>query len=565
MKLNKKSMDKLVALHEGEDRDLEGMTPVFLKAQAGGLTRIEKWNGREWFVAQTVAVISKVLNGELLPAQEVALFAEAWNGRPVPLNHPQVNGFFVSANSPAVMDEFNLGYFFNARAESHELGAKLVGEMWLDIALIEAKGGPAFQGLTTLRQGGTVEVSTAYFCLVRDEEGEFNGERYNGVQYNIKPDHVAFLPTIQGACSVEDGCGVNANSSHDRDDSPVVNLEAGQTAMIGVFLQPESAAVLRMEDQSAPPLTAVQDLHVTLAYLGEGDQVTVTQNDLSELVDYVSRQLYAHTVGISGTFRFFGEGPDGDAVGYLVEGETLEMTRRILVDELGYMGQTVSRAGNWVPHITVGYTSDGGFTPPSPGVDRFGVQAITVAYGNETVRFPLRGELGQSYQTMGEKTMAKNEELTPCGGQNPSVNSDGGEDTSVNPPADVTEDSVATPVVPAELQSFMDEVQAAGGVQAIMDALAQVTAANAATRNGAVERIQAMTTVYSEADLKAMSLNQLTTLADALSSVQATQKAPTQKTAANYAAAAGGGKSEPATNVVHVEGIGDLIPWSDED
>ena len=559
-------MKKLVDLHR-KDVDREGLTPVFLKTQAGGVTRAETWNGRSYFVAQTVAVISKVLNGELLPADEVSMFTEAWNGRPVPLRHPQVNGLFVSANSPQVLEEFNIGFFFNARSEPHPLGARLVGEIWLDEQIIEQKGGAALDGLNTLRQGGQVEVSTAYFCLVSDESGEFNGEPYSGVQYNVKPDHVAFLPDQEGACSVKDGCGVNVNASQDRtkgqEDTAKVNVLApGQSAMIGVFLTPEVASILQMEDQAAPYLRAENDLHVTLAYLGEGEQVTATQNELSELVDYISRQLYAHTVQITGSFRFFNADRGQDAVGYLVDGESLANTRRIIVSELNWMGQNVSRPEQWIPHITLGYTPDQDFTVPSPGVERFGVQAISLVYGNESIRFPLRGELGSSYVTMEKNIMTqKQQNLKANCGQDLKAQDAGDAEDQAQAPVDGGE-TVITMEVPAELQSFMDEVQAAGGVQAIMDALQTVTAANSARRNGLEERIKAMTSVFTDEDLSGMTVAQLEKTADALGATTA-QKV-NQARQANYAAASGGTQA-PKSNTVQVDGIGELRPYNFED
>ena len=64
--------------------------------------------------------------------------------------------------------------------------------------------------------GDIIEVSTGYFADKLDESGEFEGEEYDGVQINLRPDHLAILPNTIGACSVDDGCGfprTNADSS----------------------------------------------------------------------------------------------------------------------------------------------------------------------------------------------------------------------------------------------------------------------------------------------------------------------------------------------------------------
>jgi hypothetical protein len=37
------------------------------------------------------------------------------------------------------------------------------------------------------------------------------GRPYNFVARNYRPDHLAILPDQRGACSIEDGCGLNTN------------------------------------------------------------------------------------------------------------------------------------------------------------------------------------------------------------------------------------------------------------------------------------------------------------------------------------------------------------------
>lgn len=162
-------------------------------------------DGRPHLVAPVVALVAGVVNGELVPVEELAVFAEAWNGRPTPLRHPQdASGRYISANAPDVIEKSVIGQVFAMRVEDD----KLRGEMWLDIEKCERLGGEALDALNRLRRGEVLEVSTAYFCDVEQMEGVFNGEAYTAIQRNLRPDHVALLPDEVGACSIADGCGV---------------------------------------------------------------------------------------------------------------------------------------------------------------------------------------------------------------------------------------------------------------------------------------------------------------------------------------------------------------------
>jgi len=62
--------------------------------------------------------------------------------------------------------------------------------------------------LAYIRSGNPLEVSLGCFTDPSAEEGDFNGEHYDAIAHNHRPDHLALLPGGKGACSWEDGCGV---------------------------------------------------------------------------------------------------------------------------------------------------------------------------------------------------------------------------------------------------------------------------------------------------------------------------------------------------------------------
>lgn len=183
-------------------------TTVYLTTQAAELTanaRAATLDGREYAVVPVVALVAGVVNGYLVTPNELRTFAEAWNGRPVPVRHPKDGGGYISANDPRTIEQQVVGQFFNARVTGN--GARLVGELWLDVAKCERLGGEALAVLQRLRRGDAVEVSTAYFCDVEQVAGVQDGKPYVAVQRNLRPDHIALLPDEVGACSWKDGCG----------------------------------------------------------------------------------------------------------------------------------------------------------------------------------------------------------------------------------------------------------------------------------------------------------------------------------------------------------------------
>ncbi|MDH5508095.1 MAG: DUF2213 domain-containing protein [Anaerolineae bacterium] len=180
----------------------------FITTNLGAAVRQHTHQGSEYLIAPVVAVQEMVLNGELLPASEISAFIEAWNGIPIPINHPVQDGQYISANNP---DISHVGRFWHARMD----GKQLKGEMWFDLAALKQAGETGAHIRTQLENGEIINVSTAYFRTVDPQEGVHDGTRYSGIQRNLRPDHLAVLPNEDGACSIKDGCGVPRINSID--------------------------------------------------------------------------------------------------------------------------------------------------------------------------------------------------------------------------------------------------------------------------------------------------------------------------------------------------------------
>jgi hypothetical protein len=192
--------------NEPVQRDLH----IRLQVEAG-LTRRDTFMGVEYLVVPTVALIEGVIwpsnaeSRELALAEEFGRYPAGWNGRPIVMGHPKLDGVPVSANLPQILEEWAFGYFFNVHLED----SKLKGEMWLDIARANAKGGDFKTAIEKFEAGEVVEVSTGLFMTLEERVGVKNGLEYGGVWRNVVPDHLAVLLDAVGACSIEMGCGGN--------------------------------------------------------------------------------------------------------------------------------------------------------------------------------------------------------------------------------------------------------------------------------------------------------------------------------------------------------------------
>ncbi len=175
---------------------------VAVNAVAG--SRNETLDGTNFIVVPVVMAIEDVvMNGAVLDHED--WFPLAWDGVPVTVGHPEDdNGGFLSANNPASRQKYAVGTIYNTTMD----GGKLKAEAWLDKSLLSSKFP---QALAMIQQNKPLDVSTGYFADHVEETGVLNGKEYTARHVNIIPDHLALLPSEEGACSFDEGCGVRAN------------------------------------------------------------------------------------------------------------------------------------------------------------------------------------------------------------------------------------------------------------------------------------------------------------------------------------------------------------------
>jgi hypothetical protein len=133
-----------------------------------------------------------------------------WNHKPVVVYHPEVNGMAVSACDPDTLTQRKIGVIMN----SHFKDGKLRAEAWLDPERMDSVDTRVKE---SIEKNEMMELSTGVFTDNEHAEGEWNDEPYVAVARNYRPDHLALLPDVIGACSVEDGAGFlrcNEEMSH---------------------------------------------------------------------------------------------------------------------------------------------------------------------------------------------------------------------------------------------------------------------------------------------------------------------------------------------------------------
>jgi len=174
-------------------------------------TRIELLNGREHLVVPCVAITEGVhegSNGPLYyPAEELSKIPAVWNAKPVVVYHPTKNGQGISACDPEIVNTRGVGLMMNTWYEpgdGKDTFGKLHTEAWCEVNRLGAVDARVEEAI---ERNEMMELSTGLFTDNENIKGEFNGKEYVAIARNYRPDHLALLPDMEGACSIADGAG----------------------------------------------------------------------------------------------------------------------------------------------------------------------------------------------------------------------------------------------------------------------------------------------------------------------------------------------------------------------
>jgi len=200
-----------ILINEGETDTREQFSSITLNLEANkAAIRHDRMEGRDHLVVPCVMMTTGVHKGSqgalYYPEEELSKTPAVWNGKPVVVYHPQLNGAAVSACDPTIYDKQKIGELMNTHWD--EDGGRLRTECWIEEDKTREVDDRV---LEALEEGRMMEVSTGLFSDNAYGEGEWNGEAYQATARNYRPDHLAVLPDRIGACSIEDGAGLLRN------------------------------------------------------------------------------------------------------------------------------------------------------------------------------------------------------------------------------------------------------------------------------------------------------------------------------------------------------------------
>lgn len=204
--------DNMPVTNQG--RKFQYVTTNFKKE---AVVRNDTLEGKPQIVAPMIMITEGVHNGSdgpiFYPADELAKSIVNSNHRPVVVYHPVENGAGVSACDPIQLSSRKVGITLKSIFDNDS--KKLFSEAWIDperAKTVDNRVSEAIEKQTMM------EVSTGYYMDLEKKEGVWNNEKYIGIARNLILDHLALLPDVKGACSIEDGAGflrTNAEMGHE--------------------------------------------------------------------------------------------------------------------------------------------------------------------------------------------------------------------------------------------------------------------------------------------------------------------------------------------------------------
>jgi hypothetical protein len=135
----------------------------------------------------------------------------------------------------------------------------------------------------------------------------------------------------------------------------------------------------------------VENLHVTLAYIGDRQQQTVTAAQVRKVVELLAAKTAAQRVTVSGIGRFGKVNQTGTQAFYAtVDGPALHDLNEHLTEVLEGIGVVFDDVHGFQPHITLAYVPEGEPSPVDTLSDRpVLLDRIGLEWGTQTYIYPL--------------------------------------------------------------------------------------------------------------------------------------------------------------------------------
>lgn len=140
-----------------------------------------------------------------------------------------------------------------------------------------------------------------------------------------------------------------------------------------------------------------EELHLTLAYLGENQEEHLELDRLLEAVRLFAAKASPVQASVGGACRFSHVNEDGtQAFSVLLDAPALPCWRQSLVETLASVGMRPKQEHGYIPHVTVAYIPpDSALVVPDFPERAIVFDKLTVAWGDKRFDFALQGGLGR--------------------------------------------------------------------------------------------------------------------------------------------------------------------------
>lgn len=258
----------------------------------------EKRNGRDVIIVPSATMPDDIIMNKVkYPAAEIKASHMSLNRSPAPLNHPMVNGKFVSARDP---EGLNVGWIgaWNENVRYAD------GKIRLDKVIDVEKANQSPEGkrvLDAIEKGKAIHTSTgllAHMESVKEKDHDF-------VAHEIEFDHDAILLDFVGAATPEQGVGIFVNSDGVSEDVEVVNSmweQADQELDWAV-----DSIVRALEKKARFPIVERIKAAITEAFSGLGAEATVTNEEAEKMSDDKIDKLSAKVDALADSMKTIGE------------------------------------------------------------------------------------------------------------------------------------------------------------------------------------------------------------------------------------------------------------------
>jgi 2'-5' RNA ligase len=161
--------------------------------------------------------------------------------------------------------------------------------------------------------------------------------------------------------------------------------------MVALVLSEDQARDMVLDPEEFPGALPVDDLHITLAFLGETSKVEDPAQYMIDLLGVVQAVAHDHNAvegEVSGVGRFTIK--DGDAFYVSYDAPGLGTLRADLVERLADAGIPIRTEHDFDPHITLAYLDAEERTPVERvTIKRLAFSHLTVAFGENRTDVPL--------------------------------------------------------------------------------------------------------------------------------------------------------------------------------